>query len=221
MSTFGSIFSFAQVEQWVLDLARLRFTTYLAEAERQHGEPPRKFAPLKSFITANEWNSWPEQHLPCLLVIDTGMGDSPMRDGSGVWKARRLYGASIITQAPTREDVRWAVGMYGAAFRTMMLQNQDLGHPEHIGGLDWTDERPAPVPSQDSRNLGAQVAMFYVDVKNIADEGGTPPRDWPEPDDYNPGGEGELPYEEPGDHPVVQPLAEGESRYTIRTRSAQ
>lgn len=217
-SVYGPMFNFAFVDRWILELAEKWDLTYLAEAERQSGEEPQTFGPIKSFIVANEWDGWPEEHLPCLLVVDTGLGDQPTRDGRGLWSARRLFGASLIVQAPTRKDVRWAVGLRGAAFRSLMLQHQDLEHPEHIGGLDWVDERPAPVPSSDERNIGAQIMLFYVDVKNIADEGGSPPFNLPDPP--------EDPYTPPDPPPVVidptpdpdSGLPPGGSRIVIRTR---
>jgi hypothetical protein len=214
MSTpFGPVFNFAKVERWLLETAETWFPTYLAEAERQSDEEPHTFAPVENFIVANEWDSWPEEHLPCLLVMDTGVGDQPKRDGGGRWSVRRIFGASIIVQAPTRTDVRWASGLYGAAFRSLLLQHQDLGHPESIGGVDWTDERPAPVPTDDERNIGAQISLFIVDIKDVADEGGVPrgpqfPADPPPPEPYTP----------PEDLPVIDPPLPGESRITIRTR---
>lgn len=214
MSTpFGPIFNFALVERWVMELAAEWHYTYLAEAARQNGETMgpngatflQTFSPLKSTITVNEWGGWPEEQLPCMLVTDTGIGDLPSRDGSGRWRARRLFGISFINESTSREDARWASGLYMAAGRSMLLQNQDLGHPEHIGGLDWTDERPAPVRQEDERSLAAQMALFYVDVNDIADEGGTPPP---------------LPSTDPQpDIPVVEAPAPGESRITVRTRS--
>lgn len=220
MSTpFGPVFSFGNVEQWVLDLADKWSVTYLAEAERQQNEPPRTFADFKSFITANEWNRWPEEKLPCLLVIDTGLGEQPQRTGEGKWRARRLIGASVIVSARSRKEARWSAGLYSAAVRSMLLQHQDLDHPENIGGLDWIDERPAPLQQEDERSIAAQMMFFYVDVFDIADEGGVPrgpllPND-PPPD----------PYVAPDPLPeVTDPvlsgtdLAPGGSRVTIRTR---
>lgn len=211
MSTpFGPMRSFGQVELWILAIADKWFDTYLAEAERQMGEPPHTFPGLSSLITANEWGRWPEEHLPSLLVVDTGLGEQPKRDGRGRWRAKRLFGASIVVQAPKRSDVRWASGLYVAAFRSLILQHQDLDHPEAIGGIDWIDERPAPLNTEDERTVGAQMMFFYIDVKDIADEGGVPrgPEFPDEPDDD--------PYTPPDDLPVI--IDPGESSITIRPR---
>jgi hypothetical protein len=214
MSTpFGPMMSFGMVERWILELADEWFITYLAEAERQFGEQPQTFSDFRSLINANEWGRWPEEALPSLLVIDTGLGEQPHRTGGGRWRARRLFGASIVVQAPMRADVRWASGLYMAAFRQMILQHQDLGHPDNIDGVDWVDERPAPVPTDDERTLGAQMMFFYVDVKDVADEGGVPrgpdQPDQPPPDPYTP----------PDDLPVIQPNPDpGQSAITIRMK---
>jgi hypothetical protein len=210
-SPFGPMLNFGSVERWILELAEKWFPTYLAESERQNSETAGTFASVRSFITANEWGRWPEERLPALLVVDTGLGEQPYRTGDGRWRARRLFGVSVIVSAPSRAEMRWAAGLYAAAFRQLVLQHQDLGHPEKIEGVDWIDERPAPI-KDDERNVGAQMMFFSVDVKDIADEGGVPrgPQ-FPDEPPSNPN-------TPPNDLPVVTPPAPGESRITIRKR---
>lgn len=219
-STYGPVFNFSNVERWILSLAEDTFKNYLAQACRDSGEDPTKFSDLASLVTANEWDNWPEEVIPCLLVIDLGLGGEPSRYGNGQWRVRRLFGASVIVSShESRSDAKWVSGIYMAAFRTMMLQNQDLRQPLHIAGMDWTDERPAPVLSSDERTVQAQNALFYIDVMNVVDEGGRYDPSDPDgqPDDPN------IPPDPPPvvadptpDDPEIPP---GGSSITIRTRS--
>lgn len=206
MSTFGQIISYGTVERWILDLAEKFFPEYLAETERQLGLDPHYFTAVKGFVTVNDWGYWPDEHLPCLVVVDTGQAEVPERRGGGIWNSKRMYGASIVVSSTTRSDTRFAAHAYAAAFRTLLLQHKSLEHPDVIGGVSWVDERPAPIPSESERSLGAVNMFFTVDVNGVTDEGGMTPEPEPRPD----------PYEPPIDWPVVQPGNAGPASITPR-----
>lgn len=193
-SVFGRIVSYGQVERWILDIAGEFFPEYLADVERELGVSPRFFPPVVSFVTANDWGRWPDERLPCLVVVDTGQADKPERRGGGLWSSKRMYAASIIVSGPTRSDTRYAAHAYAAAFRTLLLQHKSLGHPDVIGGISWVDDRPAPIPPENERSLGAMNMFFTVDVNNVTDERGTTPEPEPRPDPYVP----------PGDLPIIE-----------------
>lgn len=190
MSSFGEITSMATVEQWILDLAGKWFTEYLAEVERQRGLPARYYPVLESRVNANDFEGfWPEDNLPCLLVINSGFGDPPARDGNGDWRTRNLFGCSIIVSTDSRKNTRIAMHDYAAAFVAMMLQHRSLEHPEAILGTSWVDGRPTAVPTRDrddTRKLGAAMMMFNIDVKSVVTEKGVPPQQEPRPDPYEP-----------------------------------
>lgn len=189
MSVYENIVSYGQVEEWILALAKKWFPEYLAEVERQLGKPVGYFPQVVEFITANDWGHWPDEHLPCLVVVDTGQADKPERRGGGVWNSKRMYAASIIVSGPTRSHTRYAAHAYAAAFRTLILQHKSLEHPDVIGGVSWIDDRPAPIPPENERSLGAMNMFFTVDVNGVTSERGTSPQPDPRPDPYVPPGE--------------------------------
>lgn len=194
-SSFGLIIPFHLVEQWILDLSEKWFTEYLAETERQSGFTPGYFPPVKDWGVANEFEKWPEEHLPFLLVMYMGFSDQPMRYGDGSYTIRAMFGASIIVSTSSKRNTRIAASVYGAAFEAMILQHRSLEHPETIGGVTWVDGRPATIPAEMARSLGAHTMLFQVDVKNVLTEGGIPPEDEPREDPYVP----------PDPPPVVEP----------------
>lgn len=195
MSTFGRIFPFSRVEQYIVELTDAWFTDYLDEVARQEGMDPTSFDPLKSIVTANDFDLWLDEHIPALIVMYTGLNDRPTRRGDGKWDARALFGAGVIVSSPLRSTTRLAMHVYSAAFKAMVLQHRSLGHPNDIGGVTWADERPAPLRADQELTKGAMNMYFYVDVKEVVDERGKPPGP-------NPSGDRT---EEPGDPPVVQP----------------
>lgn len=208
MSTFGRILSFGVVEQYFLDLADRWFEEYLAEVERQLDEPPRTFPNIRDSGFATNFELWPEEHLPFLLVMNTGLADRPVKRGDGTWDARPLMAAAIIVSTPTKRDTRWAAHAYGAAFKAMVLQHRSLEHPDDIGGVTWVDERPASIANDAERTIGGMNMYFYVDVKNVMTERGTPPESEPRDD----------PYLAPGDYPVI---GEDDTYVTIAQREIE
>lgn len=214
-SPHGPLLNFALVEQWILTHAERWFHHYLMRAEEASGVERNTHQMLKSYITANEWDGWPEERIPALLVQDTGLGGAPYREGTGRYRARRLYGAGIIVQAPTRRDARFAAGLYQSAFRTFVLEQPTFNHPEHVAGVEWADERPAPIPAADERNIMGQIMLFYVDLYDVADEGGVPRGpDFPnEPDDPPPNPDDPI-----EDLPVIQP---GQANFTMSIREVE
>lgn len=184
--SFGTIVTEGQVEQWIMDLTELWFPEYLAAVERQLGHDPHYFPALKSIVAANEFDNWPEDVLPCLMVLNTGLAEPPSRQGDGKWNMTMLVGCPIIVSTPTRADTRWAAHAYGAAFRTMIAQHRSLGHPDAIAGASWVDGRPAPISADAERTLAAMNMLFRVEVKGVSDERGAPPAPEPREDPYVP-----------------------------------
>ena len=203
MSTFGSFTSMATVEQYILDLAEKWFPEYIAETERQLGEPPETYPDLRDYGVANEFDKWPEEHLPFLLAMYTGLSEQPRRDGEGTYSVRALFACAIIVATNSKVETRKAAHAYATAFRPMMLQHQDLEHPEKIGGMSFVYERPAPIPEDGARSLMAMNMHFVIDVKDILSENGVPPEPEPRPDPYVPPGELGIILPEDPDNPTT------------------
>lgn len=198
--SFGDSISEIHIEQYIMDLSKILFMDYLAESERIHlGVIPdmttRRWPDLKSIVRVNEWEGmWPDEQLPCLLVINTGMASPPERLGDGSYNATWLMASAIVVGAATRTDTRNAAFGYGHAFKQMILQHRSLGHQEHIRGVTWIDARPMPLPSEQSRSLMA-IQMFYqVEAKGVLTDAGVQP--------YNPDPSPD-PYVTPADEPDI------------------
>lgn len=185
--TFGNIITAGQVEQWIMDFSSKWFLEYLADTEREVGMPPRTYPGLKSIVQANDFDHWSDETLPSLIVMNTGAAEPPVRRGDGKYDASWLMGAAIVVSTPTKQTTRAAMHVYGAAFRTMIIQRRNLERPE-IRNTKWVDERPAPMPSTADRSMGAYQMFFVVEVEGVSDEKGSPPLTEPRPDPYVDGG---------------------------------
>lgn len=181
-STYEPIISLHVVEQWILDLAEKYFTDYLYETARQNGFSSTYFPTLADWGVTNDYEKWPEEKLPFLLVMYMGFADRPTRYGDGSYDIHALFGASVIASTPQKRDTRIAASVYAAAFEAMMVSHKSLQHPERIAGFTWIDGRPATLPPESARSLGAEMMFFQLDVKNVVNEGGIPPFDEPSDD---------------------------------------
>lgn len=189
--SFGPSFSEIHVEQWIIDLADGLFLDYLAESERVHmdvieGMEPRFWPNLNAKVRTNEWEGmWPDEQLPCLLVINTGLAERPVRRGEGSYDATYLMAAAIVVSAANRQDTRNAAFGYGHAFKQMILQHRSLSQPNFVRGASWIDSRPMPLPSEGERSLMAMQMFFHVEVKGVLTDAGVQPNaPSPAPDPY-------------------------------------
>lgn len=193
--SFGPSVSEIHVEQWIMDLTELLFPDYLAESERIHADVIENMEPgfwprLSSIVRTNEWEGmWPDEQLPCLLVINTGLSDRPERRGDGEYCVTWLVAAAIVVSAATRNDTRNAAFGYGHAFKQMVLQHRGLNQPDHVRGVTWIDSRPMPLPPEGERSLMAMQMFFQVEVKGVLTDAGVQPNyPDPAPDPYVPPG---------------------------------
>ena len=131
-SPFGTIITPSQVEVWVEDFAKKWFVEYLAEVERQLGLDPQTYPDLRSYVRANDFDHWPEDQLPSLMVMNMGLADEPIKRNGG-WDAKWMIGAAIIVSGYDRNATRDLMNNYGAAFRAMILQTRSLEREE--GGV--------------------------------------------------------------------------------------
>lgn len=183
-AVFGQIVSPSQLEGWVVALTNRWFTEYLAATERSLGLAPRHYAPLRNVLTANEFDYFPEDQLPLAIVMNAGLIDQPARRGGHV-DATYSVAVAIVVSSTRRTYVRAAMNDYAAAFKAMILQHRDLEQPNYVRGVDWLDERPAPLPDVDQRSIGAMQMFFSVELQAVVDLKGGPPFSEPRADPYS------------------------------------
>lgn len=173
-SIFGRIVDGDDVEQWCLDTLRTWSSTYLAEKERQKGLHAGKLQRIRSWVTTASFDKWPEDQLPCGLLISVGLSELPLKDGSGIYRARFQMGLGIILSARNDLDThRWA-RLYIAAHRALLIQRPSLGG--QAAGVVWQDEDYTQLPFDDERSLGAGMANFTVEVADVTSANAGPTR---------------------------------------------
>src|SRR5690606_7735445 len=79
-SIFGPIVTGADVERAALDTLKTWAPEYLAWVERATGREPGSLARPRSWVNSTSIDRWPEEQLPSVLLLSTGLAEEPARD---------------------------------------------------------------------------------------------------------------------------------------------
>jgi hypothetical protein len=165
-SAIGPIVTGRDVELAALRMLKRWSSTYLAEAERQTGRTVGSLPRVRAWTTAPDFEKWPEDQLPCVLLISPGLAEPPNVRGTGNYRARFSLGIAVIVSAARMDDTAALAKLYCATLRACLLQHQSL--EGFAAGVTWLDENYDDLPSIDDRSLGAGQAIFAVEVDGIS-----------------------------------------------------
>lgn len=169
VEVFGHIRSASACEEAVIDTLSTWCRTYLAEAERQLELPARTLDPIADYKTVNEWEGWPDDRLPCAIVISPGITGRPRISQSKI-SITQIIGIGVVVGSNNQADTNRLAKVYEAVVRTILLQHQDLGDGEKYGGVDWQTSRYNMMPPVEGRTLAAGQAVFEVDCRDVVTE---------------------------------------------------
>jgi len=165
-SEIGPMISAYDVERAALDTLRKWIDTYLGEAEAQHGRQRNSLPRPRSYTTTNSFDKWPEDQLPCVLLVSPGVLEPPQVRGDGTFYAVFSLGVAAIVSTAQMADTEELAKLYVCALRTCLIQQRSLGG--FAAGTEWLDETYDDLPSEDWRSLGAGQAIFAVEVDAVA-----------------------------------------------------
>lgn len=153
---------------------------------------PRRLATPNSYATVSEYDRFPEQQLPAIIVAAPGMVERPTRSGDGFLRGTWSIEVSATVSADSAKSTRRLAQMYLAAIQGAMLQRRSLGDP--FSAADLTAVEYADIPSERRRSIIAGVSVFEVVVNRmlsvkqgpISPEPPDPiPATWPEISEIN------------------------------------
>jgi hypothetical protein len=165
-SIFKPIITRQDVERAALDTLQTWIDTYLAEVERQNGMAVRSLPRPRSWTRRNEFEHWPEDQIPAIIVVSPGLTDPPMGTGSGAFRANWDLGVAVVAEGQQTNNTRDLVGYYTAAIRALIIQRQSLGG--FAMGVIWRDERYDDISDLEvGRTLASGQVVFSVTVEGI------------------------------------------------------
>lgn len=155
------------VERKVLDHLQVWMIPYLAAIERYHGIPKRSLATPKSWRIEPQFTKRPEDTMPFVAVVSTGIspGKPPQRDGDGIVRAWWVVAIGAVVAASTDQGAKDLSGYYGAGIRMMMNQMPELGG--WAAGVQWNDERYDDWPPVMERMISSCRLVFTLEIEDV------------------------------------------------------
>lgn len=161
---FERIVTGDDVEQWVMTLVHRWIGTYLSEVERQHGVEAGTLQRPRGWSIGPTADKFPEDQVPCVILISRGWARNPRMDGAGHYAAFFDMALGVVCSARTEKETRLMAMWYTAALATLLAQRQSLdGNADGTEVIiaDWTE-----LPYDDQRSLALAVVGFVVQVEN-------------------------------------------------------
>jgi hypothetical protein len=167
-AVFGPLVLPDQIENGVIQTLSDWLPEYLPWVERMANRTPGTLPLPRSYVATNDLTRWPENQLPSVLVMNTGLAEEPTKDGRGNYTAKWAVGLSVVVGAADREEVDSLAKLYTAAIRTVLLHKSDLHHLAEA--VEWVDEGYDALPGdrKTRRQLAAGQAIFRVEVSGVA-----------------------------------------------------
>jgi hypothetical protein len=167
----GPIAHAGVVELAVTTTLKKWLPTYLAEACRQH--EITGVATPRSWVTASEYDRWPENQLPAIIVSAPGTEGEPRADGDRVYRADYELRVTAEIVARRAGEARLIGQLYAGAIRVALMQRRSLGDGLRV--TDWLGESNATLGftgTADRRTRFASQNIFRVTVPNLFTERG-------------------------------------------------
>lgn len=178
---FGPLVGHHTVEQAIIEFLKEWETTYLAPAEAEAGYDPETLGPIKDWATVNTWvdAKWPEQQLPCCLVISPGYAKPPMFEGDGSMRAWFQVGIGVVSKGRDKLAARKAASTRAMGFLACIAQHPSLGGLAE--GVELQNMRTDDIPNTQSRTLAGGQLVLSVEVRDVLNRRSGPnaPREEP------------------------------------------
>lgn len=178
-SPFGQILTGDDVQDAIESTIRLWIKDYLAEVADHSGRARGDLPVFRSYARKIDLSKFEEDQIPACIIVAPGTMQDPTKNSRGI-DARWSAGVGAIVSGQNENNTYQLAQLYGAALRTMLLQQSSL-----LGfaiGTVFVSERYDELPQKAAtRNLAAAVLHFGVDVRRISEpqRGPVAPREDP------------------------------------------
>lgn len=181
---YGRIVSPTAVEHAVVASLQIWLDSAIGELERIDGYPCNTIERPHGIVTSSQFEKWPEDQIPVVLVINTGLAGPPARRADGIYDAAWLVGCAPVVSDVDHAGSRDLALTYTAAIRMALLQHAQLKSGLNPTGfahyVDWRGEDYTDMPFLNTRSLAAGRVIFEVGVESAVNQQAgprTPPLD--------------------------------------------
>lgn len=166
MTIFGYALSDDVVEDAVIYTLKRWMGTELAEIERQRGITAGHYGRPRSYETHTDFESFPEEQLPRIIVVSLGFADVPAKRGSNAYRHFYNIGVAAIASSTDQNSTRRYAYRLGAAVAGCLIHNQSLdqGIGGRVLGVDLTEKRNGEIPPDSDRTLWVVRQIFRIEI---------------------------------------------------------
>lgn len=125
----------------------------------------RQLATPSSYATVSEYDRFPEQHLPAIIVAAPGMVERPTKSGDGFIHGTWNIEISATVSASDGKNTRQLAQLYLSAIQGAILQRRSLGDPFSAATLTMVEY--ADIPNDRRRSIIAAASVFEVSVHQM------------------------------------------------------
>lgn len=189
-SIVGALIDPGVIEESIEAQLRARLPWYLREIERQQGRREGSLGTPNSYGVSTDYERFPEQGLPAIIIAAPGLREVPTKDGDGYLSGIYAAEVSATLPGPAGEGkgrvARRAAQIWGIAIAAALLQRRSLG--DQAKCTDLIDQGFVDVAYK-PRAIVSVVNVFTVELENFLNifDGPTGedlpdpvPEDWPE-----------------------------------------
>jgi hypothetical protein len=181
MTTIGPIIDAAQLENKIQDNLQKWIGTYLHELEDQEGTPRGSYPEPRSYTRVNNFANFPEDQMPIVLIVSTGLTERPYQEGDGSYTVKWGVTIGLIVETRGRAAVRDLAQKYAAVIRALMVQKGD--QEGFAVATEWTTEGYQDVGQLKQRSIAAARVQFAVEVEGVTLRRSGPAEPIPDPAD--------------------------------------
>lgn len=166
LDIFGSLILAPQLEDAAQGTIETWISTYLRRVERFIGKPALWLPNPKSYECTNDFDHWPEEQLPAILIMVPGISGRPERDGERNYRVPFHLKIGVVVSADTRKHTERLSKYYAGAIRNLIANKGSLG--SFAVGSVWVDENYENKTSDHSqRTLSRAEVCFDTEVYGV------------------------------------------------------
>jgi hypothetical protein len=139
--------------------------TYIAEVERQHSFTAGELQRVRGWVLAPSFDKWPEDQVPGVLVVCTGLVPPPLKTGDGYYRARWNVQVGVLCSARTQQQSHEQAMLMLAAHKAIIAQHPSLEGVAN--GVQWIDEQYDALAYDDVRSLYAGTVTFAIEIADV------------------------------------------------------
>jgi hypothetical protein len=121
--------------------------------------------PLRDAIQVQELERYPENKLPCAVIVIAGTAGEPMKDADGYYSAIYNMIIGAVVAARSSEDTRRTAELYGTAVKMAVGQRRKLA--DDVTVQSWTGESIDTMRIKEQKRLLVCTNSFTVRLDNV------------------------------------------------------